>query len=145
MGAFEQGRKIADTPFPFLSAQFAVACLVLYAMSVPFVIAAWIPSRSFGGIFTFIVVWAYWSLHEVARDLEDPFMHEPNELPLPALQLAFNMRLTLMLKCGFSEQDAKDRSQSHIDEYNMEYSKRLGPSADYDAIQIGLNKNRWVP
>jgi hypothetical protein len=32
-------------------------------------------------------------MNEVARDLEDPFIYDPNELPLPRMQYCFNERL----------------------------------------------------
>uniref|UniRef100_A0A7S2CD60 Uncharacterized protein n=1 Tax=Haptolina brevifila TaxID=156173 RepID=A0A7S2CD60_9EUKA len=36
---------------------------------------------------------SYAALHKVARALEDPFVHPPNDLPANALQAAFNLRL----------------------------------------------------
>lgn len=35
----------------------------------------------------------YWSLNEVARDIEAPFLYPPNDLSLPLLQHGFNQRL----------------------------------------------------
>jgi len=34
-----------------------------------------------------IAVQSYFSLNEVATDLEDPFVYPPNELPLPRIQV----------------------------------------------------------
>lgn len=31
----------------------------------------------------------YWALNEVARDLEDPFIYDPNDLPLARIQVEF--------------------------------------------------------
>jgi|EP00966_Prymnesium_polylepis_P111825 hypothetical protein len=42
---------------------------------------------------TFIAVLTYFTLHEVARELEDPFIHPPNVAPLSAIQKTFNKRL----------------------------------------------------
>lgn len=42
---------------------------------------------------TFVTVLAYFGAHEVARTLEDPFTHPPNELPAPQIQEEFNARL----------------------------------------------------
>ena len=36
---------------------------------------------------TFIVVFSYFGLYEVARELEDPYLHPPNELPIVAWQV----------------------------------------------------------
>ena len=43
---------------------------------------------------TFVTVLTYFAFHEVARELEDPFLHPPNQLPFGALQTNFNTRLT---------------------------------------------------
>lgn len=36
---------------------------------------------------------AYWALNEVARELEDPYCFEPNDIPLARLQYQFNERI----------------------------------------------------
>ena len=36
---------------------------------------------------------AYFAMNEVNRQLEDPFLHGPNDLPGPSLQQDFNKRL----------------------------------------------------
>ena len=41
---------------------------------------------------SFVVVLAYFGLYEVARELEDPFVHPPNDLPSVAMQRPFNAR-----------------------------------------------------
>lgn len=41
---------------------------------------------------TFVTVLTYFAFHEVARELEDPFLHPPNELPIQAMQTSFNTR-----------------------------------------------------
>ena len=41
----------------------------------------------------FVTVLTYFAFHEVARELEDPFLHPPNELPVQAMQANFNSRL----------------------------------------------------
>ena len=42
---------------------------------------------------SFLTVTSYTVLHKVARALEDPFVHPPNDLPANAMQAAFNLRL----------------------------------------------------
>lgn len=46
-----------------------------------------------GPTLSFITVTSYTALHKVARALEDPFVHPPNDLPANAIQAAFNNRL----------------------------------------------------
>ena len=44
-------------------------------------------------LLSFVTVLTYFAFHEVARELEDPYLHPPNELPLRAWQASFNSRL----------------------------------------------------
>ena len=44
-------------------------------------------------IIAFLTTLAFFALHEVARELEDPFLHPPNEAPIGAVQTSFNKRL----------------------------------------------------
>ena len=39
----------------------------------------------------------YWALNEVSRELEDPYLHAPNDLALARLQFLFNERLLAFL------------------------------------------------
>ena len=51
-------------------------------MDVAFVDSTWM-----GIVINFICVQSYWCLNEVARDLEDPFVYDPNDLPLSRYQV----------------------------------------------------------
>ena len=61
--------------------------LLLYAVSVPLVVVAFVDSMWMGIVVDFICVQSYWCLNEVARDLEDPFVYDPNDLPLARYQV----------------------------------------------------------
>lgn len=61
--------------------------LILYAVSVPLVVVAFVDSTWMGIVVNFICVQSYWCLNEVARDLEDPFVYDPNDLPLSRYQV----------------------------------------------------------
>eukprot|EP00201_Polytomella_parva_P019898 CAMPEP_0175045680 /NCGR_PEP_ID=MMETSP0052_2-20121109/4580_1 /TAXON_ID=51329 ORGANISM="Polytomella parva, Strain SAG 63-3" /NCGR_SAMPLE_ID=MMETSP0052_2 /ASSEMBLY_ACC=CAM_ASM_000194 /LENGTH=86 /DNA_ID=CAMNT_0016309283 /DNA_START=923 /DNA_END=1183 /DNA_ORIENTATION=- len=43
---------------------------------------------------SFITVMTYWSLNEVANEMEDPFGYDPNDLPLTCFQYDLNPQLT---------------------------------------------------
>ncbi|KAL0039987.1 hypothetical protein WJX79_001551 [Trebouxia sp. C0005] len=90
---FEQCRAIADTPFPFPWAQMVLVMLIMYAISVPLVVVAFVDSTWMGIVVNFFCVQSYWCLNEVARDLEDPFIYDPNDLPLARYQYQFNNRI----------------------------------------------------
>ncbi|KAL3134602.1 hypothetical protein ABBQ38_006433 [Trebouxia sp. C0009 RCD-2024] len=90
---FEHCRAIADTPFPFPWAQVVLIMLILYALTTPLVVVAFINSTWTGLAVNFLSVQSYWCLNEVARDLEEPFVYDPNDLPLARYQYQFNHRI----------------------------------------------------
>ena len=97
MQGYEQSRKVADTPFPFPWAQMVVVLLVIYTITVPLLIIAYVNSTALATALSVISAATYWALNEVARDTEDPFMYEPNDLPLATLQFHFNELLLAQL------------------------------------------------
>ena len=93
MLGYNHARKFTEVPFPFPYAQLVLALLVIFALTAPVVIVAWVEDAAAGVILTFVAVWGYFAIHEVNRELEDPFLHGPNDLPLPTLQADLNNRL----------------------------------------------------
>ena len=97
MLGFRQARKLEDIPFPFPYVQAIEVFLIVFMVCFPLVLihfangafeTFWV-----GPVFCFITVTAYMAMHNVARALEDPFVHPPNDLPATSLQIAFNNRL----------------------------------------------------
>lgn len=96
---FYQACKLEDTPLPFPYAQMVSLVLCIFAVSYPLLASA--KASGYEGyhahwlapLLSFVVVLAYFGLYEVARELEDPFIHPPNEAPLVAMQQSFNARL----------------------------------------------------
>ena len=60
---------------------------------MPFIVAAFTGSIAVCCLTTFFLILTYTMLNEVARDVEDPFHYDPNELPLPQMQYKLNERL----------------------------------------------------
>jgi len=96
--AYEQCRKVASTPFPFPTAQLVLLLLVLFAVSMPVLVAALITETWVGAVFCYFATTTYWALNEIARDIEDPFLYDPNHLPLSWLQYKLNERLLQVLR-----------------------------------------------
>ncbi|KAL4440997.1 hypothetical protein ABPG77_010428 [Micractinium sp. CCAP 211/92] len=91
--AFEQCRYLCDTPFPFSWSQLLMAMLLANQFMLPFVIVSSVRDWALGIVFATVATQAYWALNEVAREMEDPYCFEPNDIPLPRLQYQFNERL----------------------------------------------------
>lgn len=70
--------------------------LIIFAGTLPLMVVAFIDKLWLAIIIDFFSVQAYWALNEVARDVEDPWVYEPNDLPLARLQVGLDV--------GFTEQ-----------------------------------------
>jgi len=90
MNGFSQARKLAETPFPFPIAQLITLLLYCLTLTAPLMINAYITALWLQMLVTFLAVSTYWALNEVARDLEDPYVYDPNDLPLSYIQHTFN-------------------------------------------------------
>lgn len=90
---FEQCRMLVETPFPFPWTQLLTLILLLYVVSLPFMVAVCMTRQWLACIVTFMSTITHWATNEVARDLEDPFVYDPNDLPSSRLQFLFNERL----------------------------------------------------
>jgi hypothetical protein len=74
-----------------------VVLLVMYTFSCPLLIVAYVSSEWLAVMLSCISVCTYWTINEVARDLEDPFLYEPNEFPLATLLFTYNEQLMAQL------------------------------------------------
>jgi Bestrophin, RFP-TM, chloride channel len=94
--AYNQARKIAYVPFPFPNAQitsfFSMAIIFIF----PLLYDEYVSKYWFAAVLNFITVLCFLGLHEVARELENPFINVPNDLPLVTFQDEFNDALLTM-------------------------------------------------
>lgn len=107
MMGYNNAVKLHDTPFPFPYSQFIFFNLIIFSLTVPWLVSAKIGDNKgevadWGGkvvccVVSFIIVLVYFALNEVARELEDPFNHDPNELPLVVYQRNFNQRIQALV------------------------------------------------
>ena len=82
-------------------------------------------------LLTFLTVLSYFGMHEVARELEDPFTHPPNELPAAELQQELNERL-LAAWDGAVAGDALSK----------ECTGKLVPDSAVESLLGGLSRRR---
>lgn len=110
---FMQAKKVSYTPFPLPYAQLVLFFLIVLMFSSPFVIVAYVDNIVVASILSFCATLGYFALNEVGRELEDPFRHDPNDLPLSEVHYDFNVRLVSLLHMGM-----RQNSVNHI---NLEY------------------------
>lgn len=96
MMGYNEARKIATIPFPFPHAQICVIFTALLAVLFPTLYLSYSEYLWFGGMLNFFTMLCFTGLHEVARELENPFQNTPNDLPLPTFQAQFNDMLVTM-------------------------------------------------
>ena len=93
---YHQARKIMYIPMPFTHAQLSAFFTLVMIFAVPFMIDQYTNMLWMGSIMTFMTVTCLVGLHEVARELENPFRNVPNEIPLCTLHALYNEALVTM-------------------------------------------------
>lgn len=93
---YNHGRKIMFIPFPFPHAQISAVFIVVMIVAVPFMMHQYANEKWLGSILTFLLVVCLSGLHEVARELENPYRNIPNEIPLCTLLAQYNEALISM-------------------------------------------------
>eukprot|EP00747_Dinoflagellata_sp_TGD_P187831 gnl/TRDRNA2_/TRDRNA2_45912_c0_seq2.p1 gnl/TRDRNA2_/TRDRNA2_45912_c0~~gnl/TRDRNA2_/TRDRNA2_45912_c0_seq2.p1 ORF type:complete len:375 (+),score=67.64 gnl/TRDRNA2_/TRDRNA2_45912_c0_seq2:130-1254(+) len=94
---FREALMITNVPFPFPFAQVAEILLIFHWVLTPFVLPLWTEQWYFTSTFTFIQVFILWSLNFIAKEIEDPFGDDYNDLELCEFQKEFNEHLLLLL------------------------------------------------
>jgi predicted membrane chloride channel (bestrophin family) len=93
---YNHARKIMYIPFPFPHAQLSVVFVLVMIPSIALLMDQYVDDLWLGCFLTFFTVTALAGIHEVARELENPFRNIPNELPLVTLQAQYNEALIVM-------------------------------------------------
>jgi len=78
---YNHARKIMFIPFPFPHAQLSVLFVLASGPVIAFLMDQFAVETWVASVLTFMGVTVLASLHEVARELENPFRNVPNELP----------------------------------------------------------------
>eukprot|EP00294_Goniomonas_avonlea_P011074 CAMPEP_0114546480 /NCGR_PEP_ID=MMETSP0114-20121206/3957_1 /TAXON_ID=31324 /ORGANISM="Goniomonas sp, Strain m" /LENGTH=376 /DNA_ID=CAMNT_0001730979 /DNA_START=45 /DNA_END=1175 /DNA_ORIENTATION=- len=88
--AFENAAKIQDTLFPFPYAQLLNGLLLVFALSTPIAVSAFTDSIIIAVALSSLATMGVIALEEVAKEIENPYGDDPNDLPLSTYQLKFN-------------------------------------------------------
>jgi cell division protein FtsW (lipid II flippase) len=59
-------------------AQFVLVMLVLFTVTLPLLVVAYVNDSGMAVVITVITTSVFWTVNEVARDVEDAFIMEPN-------------------------------------------------------------------
>jgi hypothetical protein len=96
MTSYNQARKIMFIPFPFPHAQLAVFFMLVSIPCIAMLAEQHATPLWLASALAFLITSCLTGMHEVARELENPFREIPNELPLVTMQAQFNEALITM-------------------------------------------------
>lgn len=92
-----QCKKLVDTPFPFPYAQMVLIFLIILSVVLPVQVCIIVNSTPLAMALTFVTVWAFCGINEVAMELEEPFMDERNDIALADLHVDFSEKLLTLV------------------------------------------------
>ena len=111
MVGYNQARKVGHIGFPFPHAQSTSFFVAAVTVVFPVLYGSYVASLGFACFLNFSTVLCFIGLHEVARELEDPFQNIPNDLPLTTFQAQINEAL-VTIYAGFHPDSWWDASMS---------------------------------
>mmetsp|Transcript_116107 Transcript_116107/g.335322 ORF Transcript_116107/g.335322 Transcript_116107/m.335322 type:complete len:591 (+) Transcript_116107:118-1890(+) len=95
---FIDAKKLQAVPFPFEFAQMVWLMLVFFSLiPVPLICAVGMDELK-AALYTFMIVFVFWSVHHIAVEIEMPFGEDPNDLPLDKINRKFNKVLLRLLE-----------------------------------------------
>ena len=94
--AYERARRIAVIQFPFVLQQMSEIFVLFLVPLVPILNLSKVGDPILSAVLTFFSVLCFLGLYEAARDVEDPYMYEPNDLPMVEICHEFCMALVAM-------------------------------------------------
>ncbi|CAB9506660.1 Bestrophin, RFP-TM, chloride channel [Seminavis robusta] len=100
MSGYNQARKLSYNPFPFPHAQMTVFFTIAVLFIFPLLYYCFVNDLAFACLLNFVTVLCFLGIHEVARELENPFHNVPNDIPLTTFQAQFNESL-ITIYSGF--------------------------------------------
>lgn len=119
-------------PFPFPHAQLSAIFVLVVVLAVPFMMNQFVNERWLGAILTFSVVTCLSGLHEVGRELENPYRNIPNDIPLCTLLAMYNEALLAMCSGyhpdGYWNDELDQRRKSFNSNHNPSNNSN-GPTA----------------
>jgi hypothetical protein len=96
MLGYHQAHKVAYIPFPFPHAQITSLFVLIVVALMPVLMLSYVTNAPFGFVLNLFTVMSFVGLHEVAREMENPFQNVPNDIPLNNFQAQYNEALMTM-------------------------------------------------
>jgi hypothetical protein len=131
---------ITSVPFPFPHAQVTVFFSMIILVLFPCLFISFVHNPQFAYSMNFTTVLCFVGIHEVARELENPYFTFPNDLPLNNFQAQFNEALVIMY-AGFhpdAYREQKDEAVvvEPVHETEPEPRERKEHQEDVDELEV---------
>lgn len=146
---YNHARKIMYTPFPFPHAQLSAFFVLMMVIAIPFLMNQYANEVWLGATLSFLTVTCLAGLHEVARELENPFRNAPNDVPLCTL-LAFYNEALITTYAGFHPDAYWDQADvlkkrnngvPSVDEKSEDVDPLLIPELPSIELNVEIKKN----
>jgi len=98
MDSFQTALRITYIPFPFPYLQTCDLLLMLHLVLTPVVIVDWVTFPIWAGILTFLQVFTVQALDWIAKEIENPFGDDANDLDGSEMQRQMNNHLILLMQ-----------------------------------------------
>jgi hypothetical protein len=132
---YNHARKTMYIPFPFPHAQISAFFVFTIMFAVPLLMDEYANNIYLGALLTFLTVTCLAGLHEVARELENPFRNAPNEIPLCTLQAMFNESL-VTLYSGYHPDQFWDGDEYRNKEKTVDTPATADSTSDSDKEKV---------
>lgn len=96
VGAYLSAYRIAAVPYPYPLAQMMKLLMYAFVFLMPIIIETFTKSVMLTPCLSFLIILSYWGLNRVARELENPFGEDANDLPLHDFCATFNDHIEQM-------------------------------------------------
>eukprot|EP00747_Dinoflagellata_sp_TGD_P105214 gnl/TRDRNA2_/TRDRNA2_169482_c1_seq2.p1 gnl/TRDRNA2_/TRDRNA2_169482_c1~~gnl/TRDRNA2_/TRDRNA2_169482_c1_seq2.p1 ORF type:complete len:605 (+),score=63.11 gnl/TRDRNA2_/TRDRNA2_169482_c1_seq2:112-1815(+) len=97
---FHNANQVVIWPFPFPYAQMNFVLLWLYMVLTPIMCSTWNVNPFMSGAFSCVSVICMLGLDLIASELENPFGHDVNDLPVVDMQHGFNKNMCIYIHPG---------------------------------------------
>ena len=98
MLGYNIARKVAYIPFPFPHAQITSLFVLVVVGIMPLLMLSFVTNEFFGCLLNVVTVMCFCGLDSVAKELENPMVNVPNDVPLNNYHAQFNEALMGMFK-----------------------------------------------
>jgi len=130
--------KTVTLPFPFPYTQVTLYLLLCHWLITPFIFATMTHSMYMAGLFTFLVVFIFWALFDIAAELQNPFGDDVNDLDVLTAQRNMNSRLCTVIAASMAMQvPLLDESVSLDDMTRRAMDERMNLQAVCDTPDLG--------